>query len=272
MLKKDYFKLGLLISAGVHFFLIVFFPMLPTSKIKKPEIMHVALITVELEEVKPKEVAAPPPAPPPKQVQEQKTPKISPVEVAVRTSQNIPVLTPRAEAKTELEISFPTLSFGPTISREKNVVYYEMHKEAKKISQGLPTDTSLPPKISSPIQGEAPSLAPSQVYGEGGTAVSSAQGPVGITFRGLGTRKIVYHPSFIYPEEMEKQGRQGGGLVEVDVAPNGHVVDVRIIQSAGMPQFDQEILRKARYYKFSPVDEPGIKTYPGKFSFRLKEK
>ena len=69
---------------------------------------------------------------------------------------------------------------------------------------------------------------------------------------------------------MERQGREGsGGIVEVDVAPNGHVVGVRIIRSLGSPEFDQEIIRKASRYKFSSTDEPGIRIYSGEFKFGL---
>lgn len=276
MLKKNSFKLGLLISAGIHFSLIIIFPLWETAppEKQKPEIMQVALIEVKPEKAKPEKVTTSPPPPPSPPPEQKAPPKISPVEVAVKTSQNIPVLTPHARSESKTEIPFPTLSFGPVTSpRGESAIYHKKQEKPEKSLQVAPIDitgTKFPPKISSSIHKEAPSLTPSPGTGEEG--VSTAKEESVIKFKGLGSRKVIYQPEFTYPEEMEKQGKQGSGVVEVDVAPNGHVIDVRIIYSAGFPQFDQEIIRKARYYKFSPVDEAGIKTYPGEFNFRLEKK
>ncbi|MBE0477942.1 TonB family protein [Candidatus Aerophobetes bacterium] len=283
MRRKDFFKLGLLISTGIHFSLFVFFPIWK-SPLPEPEIMEVSLIVVEPERVLPEKipVASPPPPPPPlpappvapppeaKVEPAEASPKLSPVELAVQTTQDIPVLPPHARPESELKVAFPTLSFEPVaFPRTGNVISKEQ-MEGKKTLLGAPTGTTPLTRISSPLRGEIPTLIPSPGAGEGKDFIAGAEGPVGITFRGLGTRKVMYEPEFTYPADMEKQGREGSGVVEVDVASDGSVVDVRIISAAGLPQFDQEIRRKARYYKFSPVDEPGIKTYPGEFNFRLR--
>jgi len=242
----------------------------------KPDIIEVALIAVAPKELRPKKVPETPPPPPPPptppaepKVEQRAVPKLSPVEVAVTPSQNIPLLTPQAKAESKLKVPFPTGLFKPILfPRAKSMASKKKRPVEKPLQESI-IKTDLPSRISSPVQGETPSFTPS-IGGEESENIA-IQEMAGIIFEGLGARKVVYEPEFTYPPEMERQGRVGsGGIVEVDVAPNGHVVGVRIIRSLGSPEFDQEIIRKASRYKFSGINEPGIKTYPGEFKFGLK--
>ena len=275
MPKKNFFKIGLLISTGVHFSLIAFFPIWKTTLPPKPDIIEVALIAVAPKElIRPKKVPETPPPPPPTppaepKIEQRAAPKLSPVEVAVTPSQNIPLLAPQAKAESKLKVPFPTGLFKPVLFPRAKSMASKKERPVEKPLQESIIKTELPSRISSPIQGETPSFIPS-TGGEESENIA-IQGMTGIIFEGLGARKVVYKPEFTYPPEMERQGQEGsGGIVEVDVASNGHVVGIRIIRSLGSPEFDQEIIRKASRYKFSSIDEPGIKTYPGEFKFGLK--
>lgn len=269
MSAKNSFKLGLLISAGAHFCLIILFPMWEPSPPKKPEITQVALIKMERKQLKSKKAPVPSPEPTP-QAKQQQSPKLSPVEVAVKTSRKIPVLTPRAKAESKLEVPFPTLPFKLAVSPRGKNTGAERKKGSKKPLQSPSTDTKLPPKISSPVQEEIPpSLTPSPGTGEGEAAVPSAKRPVGITFKGLGPRKPERIIQPTYPPEMEKKGMEGEGKVKIYVAPAGQVVDVEIIRTSGWHAFDEEICSALLRWKFTPVDERGTKTYEGNFYFRF---
>lgn len=273
-MEKKFFKLGLLISVGIHFSLFVFFPLWKTPPLKKPQVIEVALIVPQPEKIELKK-SPPPPPPAQKEVVERKPLPLSPVEVEVRVSQNIPVLSPTAKSESRIKIPFPSAPFEEVVSYRKEALVSEKkipHPAIRKAPSGMLPSEEIFPAISSPLKGDVPSITPSLGQGEGKKPSAGARMPVGIVFRGLGTRKIIFEPEFTYPPKMEKEGREGRGVVEVDVTPEGLVVDVRITRSAGLPEFDQEILRKARYYRFSEIDEPGIKTYPGDFEFRLSEK
>jgi len=64
--------------------------------------------------------------------------------------------------------------------------------------------------------------------------------------------------------------REGEGGVKIYVAPTGQVLDVEITRSSGWPAFDKEIRSALLRWRFTPVDEPGIKTYEGDFYFRFR--
>jgi TonB family protein len=268
MTQKNFFKLGLLISVAVHFFLIVFFPVwkaaLPT---KKPRIVEVALITVR-PKPEAKRASAPPPAE--KEIKKKVIPRVSPVKIAVQPTQKIPVLNPRVETESKLKVAFPTPKIRPVITPREVEPFFKVEKEAKKVIPGSPTYTGLPPKISSPIRGGIPSFLPSVgSEEEGKERISGVKGPVGITFKGLGARKPERAPQPIYPPEMERRGVEGEGKIRIYVAPTGQVVDVEIIRTSGWRAFDKEIYSTLLKWRFTSVDEPGIKSYEGEFYFRF---
>jgi len=271
MFKNDFFKVGLLISAATHFFLIVLFPLwkpvLPPPEPRK--IYEVSLINVKPIKLKVKKVPGSPPKPKIAKAEKKVTPKLSPVEVAVKSTQNVPVLPPRARVESKLRVPLPNLSFKPVASHKAKEVIPRRERQLKKTSQESPAFTELPFKISSPIQGEVPSIKPSPT-GEGGeNTVSGVKGPVGITFRGLGSRRPERTPQPSYPPEMEKRGVEGQGEVKIYVAPTGQVLDVEIIRTSGWHSFDEEVRSALLKWRFTPVDEAGIKTYEGNFYFRF---
>ena len=274
MPRRDFFKLGLLISAGAHFSFLVFFPLWKMAPPPKPEVIEVALIEVQPREIEPEKSPPAPPKPPPPppaepKIEKRETPELSPVEVAVKPSQNIPVLTPQARAESALRVPFPTVPFEPVIVPKTKKIPSQEEKWVKKSLQESTAQTRLLPKISSPIQGETPSFVPFIGEGEGETLTPAAEGPEGITFRGLGTRKPERAPQPSFPEEMELRGVEGQGEVKIYVSSKGQVLDVDIVRTSGWHAFDKEIRSTLLKWRFTPIDESGTKTYEGNFRFRF---
>lgn len=268
MIQKNFFKLTLLISVAVHFFLIVFFPVWKTTlPAKEHKVIEVALVTVR-PRPEAKKASAPPPAD--KEVEKKIIPRVSPVKIAARPTEKIPVLNPKVETESEMEVAFPIPKIKPVTTPKEVEPYFKVEREAEKVIPGSPTYTGLPPKVSSPVQGGIPSFVPSVGDKEEGREnISGVEGPVGITFKGLGTRRPERAPDPTYPPEMEKRGVEGAGMVRVHVAPTGQVLDVEIIRTSGWRAFDQEIYSTLLNWRFTSVDEPGIKTYEGEFFFKF---
>ncbi len=270
MRQKNFFKLALLISAALHFFLIVFFPIWETAlpAKKKPKIVEVALIKVKPKPVVTK-IAAPPPVQ--KKTKKKVIPRLSPVEVKIQATQNIPVLTPRVESKSEMEVAFPAPEIRPAATPRQVEPLFKVEKETQKAARGSPEALpGIPPKIPSPVKGGIPSFVPSAGSEEAGTGKGAGvQGPVGITFKGLGTRRPERAPQPTYPREMEEKGIEGEGRVRIYVAATGEVLDVEIIRTSGWRAFDKEIHNTLLKWRFSSIDEPEVKTYEGEFYFRF---
>ena len=272
MHKNIFFKLGLLVSTCVHFSLIVFFPVWRYTPPPEPVVYEVALIKVEPKklEVKKPKVKKAPAVPSEPKVEVKAVAKLSPVEIAVRPSQSIPVLTPHARVESKVKIPFPIVSFEPASPVKIEGITYKKEMEVKKPLQHLPAHYKpLPIKVPSPVQGEVPSFKPSTGEEEGKTVGTGIKEPIGITFKGLGSRKPERTPQPTYPPEMEQRGVEGEGEVKIHVAPTGQVLDVEITRSSGWPAFDKEIRSALLKWRFTPVDEPGIKTYEGDFYFRF---
>ena len=49
-----------------------------------------------------------------------------------------------------------------------------------------------------------------------------------------------------YPEEAEKQGQRGVVLLDIDIARDGTVLDVRVARSSGYPLLDEAALQTVR--------------------------
>ncbi len=86
------------------------------------------------------------------------------------------------------------------------------------------------------------------------------------------TRKAESHP---FPHEIPWEKRpkiiEGEATIKISVAPTGEVVDVEIIHSSDWPALDEEMCKILYQWKFTPVDEAGIKVYQAKFSFGPKD-
>jgi len=270
MVKKDFFKLGLLISVGAHFSLLVFFP---TWRMyispPKPKIIPVALIDVKLAT---KAKKAPPPPPSQKKVVEKKVaPKVLPVKITPQPSENLPVVAPRVRSKGKIRVPFPSPRLKPAITQRKIVTAFKEEKEVKKLPLGSPVNPGLPAKIPSPVYGKIPSFTPSTGTEKKGKLAITGEQESPIKFRGLGTRKIERKVMPRYPKEMEKRGIGGEGEVRVYVAPTGEVLSVELVQTSGWIAFDEEIRNTLYKWRFSPINENVVKSYPAVFKFTLKK-
>jgi len=183
------------------------------------------------------------------------------VKITAQPTQKIPVLNPQMETESEMKVAFPTPKIKPITTPREVEPFFKVEKEAKKVIRGFPAYTGL---------GGIPSFTPSVgSEEEGKERISGVEGPVGITFKGLGTRKPERAPDPTYPAEMEKRGVEGEGKIRIYVTPAGQVVDVEIIRTSGWRAFDKEIHSTLLKWRFTSVDEPGIKTYEGEFYFRF---
>ncbi len=265
--QKDLFKLGLLISAIIHFSLFVFFPLWKTTYPKKIKITEVSLIVAEPESP-PKKAPSPPPTK--KKIEKKYVSKLSPVKIEVEPARSLPVLNPQVETESKIKIAFPPPEFKQVIAPQREEYSFERGKEVKKSVKGAPFRSELPPKIISPVQGKLPSFVSSAGSEKSGEASLAGKKAPPIKFKGLGTRKIERAVDPEYPLEMQKKGVEGSGKVKVYVAPSGEVLDVEIIQTSGWVAFDEEIRNTLYRWRFSPIEENVVKSYPGEFKFSLK--
>jgi TonB family protein len=60
----------------------------------------------------------------------------------------------------------------------------------------------------------------------------------------------------VFPPELLDAGVGGVVVMEVDIAPDGLVMDARVVQSAAAP-FDREALKAIRQFRFSPAEVDG---------------
>jgi len=277
--KDSFFKAGILISTGIHFFIIIFFPLWRPFLPSKPQqrVIEVSLINIEKPEkikqkVEIRKVPGTPPRSQVEQVQKGKIPKLSPVKVSVSPSRDIPVALPRARIEEKTRIPLPTVSFQPPAFYRGEKIIREKGQAVKSIlPQKPPLYGEVPHMISSPLKEEVPSFTLSQKRRPGEDITSGVKGPVGITFKGLGSRKPERTPYPSYPPEMERKGVEGQGEVRIYVTKEGQVVDVEIIHTSGWHDFDEEVRSALLKWKFTPVDEPGVKTYEGSFYFRFTD-
>lgn len=269
MVKKDFFKLGLLISVGVHFSLIVFFPLWRMTPVPKPKIIPVALINVKPVS-KVKKASAPPPSK--EKFKKKVIPKVLPVKITPQPSENLPVVNPRVKYESKIEIPFPSPRLKPVIAQRKIEGVFKKEKEVKRFIPGSPIDVGLPAKIASPVYGQIPSFTPSTGTEKEGKSAITGKEASPIRFRGLGTRRIEREVYPRYPEEMERKGIEGEGEVMVYVAPSGEVLNVEITKTSGWTAFDEAVRNALYNYRFSSIREDVVKKYPADFKFTFRKK
>ena len=69
-----------------------------------------------------------------------------------------------------------------------------------------------------------------------------------------------------YPREAARSGVTGEVTVEISIAANGTVTDVRVIRAQPRGQFDRAVLTTVRGWQFEPMDAPATMTRT--FTFR----
>jgi len=102
------------------------------------------------------------------------------------------------------------------------------------------------PATPAPVQ---PTPAPAQ------PAVAASSNPV-----------AVRAPQPSYPRSAYRSGVAGEVTVEISIAANGSVSDVRVIRSQPRGTFDREVVNTVREWQFEPMDGPATLTRT--FSFR----
>ncbi|MBW8367125.1 MAG: energy transducer TonB, partial [Arenimonas sp.] len=73
-------------------------------------------------------------------------------------------------------------------------------------------------------------------------------------------------PQPSYPREAARSGVTGEVTVEISIAANGSVSDVRVIRAQPRGQFDRAVINTVREWQFEPMDAPAKLTRT--FSFR----
>lgn len=73
-------------------------------------------------------------------------------------------------------------------------------------------------------------------------------------------------PQPSYPREAARSGVTGEVTVEISIAANGTVTDVRVIRAQPRGQFDRAVLTTVRGWQFEPMDRPATLTRT--FTFR----
>lgn len=76
--------------------------------------------------------------------------------------------------------------------------------------------------------------------------------------------------NFSYPRSAQVRGDQGSALIRVDVAPNGNITAVSLVQSSGSPILDREALRIVQKVGQLPTPPAGTKTISLPIVFRLQ--
>lgn len=120
-------------------------------------------------------------------------------------------------------------------------------------AQPTPAPVTPPPVAAQPTPAPA-TQAPAPV------AATPAPAPRRSTPVGVRT------PQPSYPREAARSGVTGEVTVEISIAANGTVSDVRVIRAQPRGQFDRAVLTTVRGWQFEPMDAPATMTRT--FTFR----
>ncbi|MEI6429413.1 MAG: energy transducer TonB, partial [Pseudanabaena sp. ELA607] len=72
-----------------------------------------------------------------------------------------------------------------------------------------------------------------------------------------------------YPTSARERGLEGAATVAVDIAPDGTVTNVRILQSSGHPELDEAAINAARSWRFE-ASATGKQAVPGRMNFQIE--
>jgi len=85
--------------------------------------------------------------------------------------------------------------------------------------------------------------------------------------------ELVHFEPAAYPPEAEAAGIEGSVLLEIDVGPEGAVLDARVIAPAGHG-FDEAAVEAVRRFRFSPAEidgQPAAVTIEYRYDFRIRQ-
>ena len=189
-------------------------------------------------------------------------PEVSPVKISAQPAQKLPAIPPRVSIKSEIEVPLVEQSLEPTLgggvggshplAEARGVEQGEERlfsgERSTRDSEGFPQGVDLPSKTTSYAKGGG--LDYTKEEGEGG----SGQGP---EIEGdIAGREIQrwFIPDF--PRSAEEQGKMDGKVeVKIWVLSSGEVVETAIIQTSGVPEFDQDASQALRKCRFEEIEE-----------------
>jgi len=261
LIERNFFKLGLLASLTIHFFLIIFFPGFKTiiSQLP-PEYIEVSLITVSPPQPKIVKKTSLPPA---VQVEKKTISKIPPVRIAARPTEKTPILTPRLKSESEMKIPLPTAEIKPILEKPQEPFFSQRKEQVvAKPTQKFFSTTHLPPKSIHSTKGV---VSYQRELGEEGKGTSSSR-----IIGEVATRGISRSPEPSYPEWAEKQGIEADVELKFWVLPSGEVPSIEVFQTSGWSRLDRLSSEALSQWKFEPIERDVTQWGIIKFVFQPK--
>ena len=260
MVERDFFKLAILISFAIHFFLIIFFPGFKTIVSHSlPKYIEISLITVSPPQPKIVKKSSPPPV---KQIKRKTIPKVPPVRIAIKPSKKMPILTPRIKSKSKMKISFPVAKIKPVLEKPQEPFPLPKKEEiVSKSTQKLPQTTIFPPKSIYSTKG-VPSYEREPGEGGGKTPSSKIRGPVS-------TRGILREVRPTYPEWAKRQGIEANVELKFWVLPTGEVSSIEVFRTSGWSGLDRLASEALSQWRFEPIKKDVVQWGIITFCFKL---
>jgi len=191
-------------------------------------------------------------------------PEVSPVKISAQPAQKLPAIPPRVSTKSEIEVPLVEQSLEPTLGGGVGVSH--PLAEARGVEQGegrlfsgerstrdregFPQGVDLPSKATSYAKGGGLDYKKEEGEGLGGSGQGpEIEGPVA-------GREIERWIEPGFPRSAEEQGKMDGKVrVKFWVLSSGEVVEIAIIQTSGVPEFDQDASQALRKCRFEEIEE-----------------
>jgi TonB family protein len=195
-------------------------------------------------------------------------PEVSPVKISAQPAQKLPAIPPRVSTRSEIEVPLVEQSLEPTLgggvggshplaearSVEQGEERLFSGERSTRDREGFPQGVDLPSKATSYAKG---GIAYEKEEGEG--LGGSGEGPeIEGAIAGRGIQRWE-EPGF--PLSAEEQGKMDGKVkVKIWVLSSGEVVETAIIQTSGVPEFDQDASQALRKCRFESIKEQETQT------------
>jgi len=196
-------------------------------------------------------------------------PEVSPVKISTQPAQKLPAIPPRVSMKSEIEVPIIEQSLEPTLgggvggshplaearSVEQGEERVFSGERSTRDREGFPQGVDIPSRATSYAKGGGLDYKKEEGEGPGG----SGQGPeIEGAIAGREIRRW-FQPDF--PRSAEEQGKMDGKVrVKIWVLSSGEVIETVIIQTSGVPEFDQDASRVLRKWRFESIEEQETQT------------
>jgi protein TonB len=159
------------------------------------------------------------------------------------------------------QVSEPVAPVAPPVTAEETAAAEWTARDPAPIELADGTESAEVGPIGLPVTGPpaAPRVRTAGPPGFGGD--DGAPGTAGIP-GGLDDPRL---PAPVYPRESRRRGEQGTVVIEVDVASDGSVAAVRVVDDAGFPRLAEAAVDAARKARLRPDSRVRIP-----FRFRLR--